>query len=277
MKYKNALNEACGVLQNADIADANYDSWLLLEYVTGLTRQQYYMCMEDEMPEDSYDKYLDMIKMRAGRIPLQHITHEQSFMGLSFYVNEHVLVPRQDTEILVEEALKHIPSGGDVLDVCTGSGCIIISLMHYSEADAGLGTDISFNAIQVARRNATSLDSKAEFVESDLFDNIHDRYDVIVSNPPYIASAQIEHLEPEVKFHDPILALDGSDDGLIFYRSSVAKAFDYLKPGGYLLFEIGYDQGEAVASLMKEKGFTDVLVIKDLSGLDRVVKGKYNV
>ena len=216
-----------------------------------------------------------VIAKRAQRIPLQHITGEQEFMGLTFRVNEHTLIPRQDTEILVEEAMLYLHDGMRILDMCTGSGCILLSLLKYSNECEGVGVDISEQALAVARENATRLGLKAGFVQSDLFEQVQGRFDMLVSNPPYIATKEIETLMPEVREHEPMQALDGMEDGLYFYRKIVEKSADYLYNGARLYFEIGYDQGEAVSTLMREKGYQDVKVIKDYAGLDRVVVGKW--
>lgn len=197
-------------------------------------------------------------------------------MGYPFYVDEHVLIPRQDTETLAEEALKVLKPGMEVLDLCTGSGCILISLMKMCEGLYGAGSDISEEALEVARKNACRLEVNATFIRSSLFEHISGRYDLIVSNPPYIRTSVIQELQEEVRLHDPFIALDGKEDGLYFYREIIKAGGGYLKPGGYLMFEIGYDQGTEVASLMEKHGYRNIMVKKDLAGLDRVVSGMYN-
>ena len=197
-------------------------------------------------------------------------------MGYPFYVDEHVLIPRQDTETLAEEALKVLKPGMRVLDLCTGSGCILISLMKMCEGLYGTGSDISEEALEVARKNACRLEVNATFIRSSLFEHISGRYDLIVSNPPYIRTSVIQELQEEVRLHDPFIALDGKEDGLYFYREIIKAGGGYLKPGGYLMFEIGYDQGTEVASLMEKHGYRNIMVKKDLAGLDRVVSGMYN-
>ena len=236
----------------------------------------YYLKQGETAEEQAAERYFDCISRRAQRIPLQHITGEQEFMGLPFIVNEHVLIPRQDTEILVEEALSHLSGNEQVLDMCTGSGCILISLEHYRKGIRAVGADISDEALQVAKRNAESLNADVTFLKSDLFEQVAERYDLIVSNPPYIRTKAIEELEEEVRLHDPMIALDGKEDGLYFYKKITEKSRKHLKQGGWLLFEIGYDQGEDVAKMMEKAGFTEVTVKKDLAGLDRVVSGMYN-
>ena len=264
-------------LKKAQIEDAHLDAWYLLEYVTGITRTRYFMDMNREIGVEDESKYRKCVAIRAEHVPLQHITGVQEFMGLTFFVNEHVLVPRQDTEVLVEGVLELLRPGMQVLDMCTGSGCILISLLKLGcqNGVCGIGVDISEEALEVACRNAENLRVNAEFLHSDLFSNVEGKYDVIVSNPPYIRTAVIEELKEEVKFHDPFLALDGKEDGLYFYKRIVEESVQYLNVGGRLCFEIGHDQGEAVSSLMREAGFSEVTVKKDLAGLDRVVFGVY--
>ena len=197
-------------------------------------------------------------------------------MGLTFKVNEHVLIPRQDTEILVEEAMRYLSDGMRILDICTGSGCILLSLLKYSNECEGLGVDISDDALAVARENAQNLGLEAEFRHSDLLEKVEGKFDMIVSNPPYIETAVIDTLMPEVREHEPMLALDGREDGLYFYRRIVEQCTSYMTRGARLFFEIGYDQGEAVKDMMIHKGFCEVEIIKDYAGLDRVVTGCWN-
>ena len=197
-------------------------------------------------------------------------------MGYPFLVNDHVLIPRQDTETLVEEALKISYTGMKMLDMCTGSGCILFSMLKMKPGSEGTGCDISEEALKVAEANRKRLEVNAKLIQSDLFEHIEGTYDMIVSNPPYIRTAVIAELQDEVRLHDPWIALDGKEDGLFFYRKIVRESGRYLRKGGTLLFEIGHDQGEAVSELMKAEGYSDVKVKKDLAGLDRVVIGMYN-
>ena len=273
MTLKEAYEYGQIKLTEAQIDDAVLDAWYLLEHVTGISRALYFLRMNEEMSEENEVQYKAYLETRANHIPLQHITGVQEFMGYEFNVNEHVLVPRQDTEVLVEEALKVVKPDMEVLDMCTGSGCIIISLMKFAKQISGTAVDISEEALKVAKSNADKLDAAVEFIRSDLFEEVKGQYDLIVSNPPYIRTAVIEELKEEVKFHDPFLALDGKEDGLFFYRKIVKDSLNYLKPNGRLYFEIGHDQGEDVKNLMEEAGFKEVFVKKDLAGLDRVVCG----
>jgi release factor glutamine methyltransferase len=215
-----------------------------------------------------------LVKKRAERVPLQYITGEQEFMGLPFHVNSNVLIPRQDTETLVEEALKVTEPGMRVIDMCTGSGCVLIAILKNVHGATGAGYDISKQAIIVAKENAKRNEVAAVFERSNLFEDVpEEKVDVIVANPPYIPTGELAVLMPEVAQFEPHQALDGGEDGLDFYRRILARCGDYLNPGGHLLLEIGYDQGEAVSAMLRGAGYTDVCVVRDLAGNDRVVKG----
>ena len=239
-------------LREARIEEWELDAWYLLEHVLGCTRNDYYLYPERRIEEDQGQKYLELIQKRTAHIPLQHLTGSQEFMGYRFHVNEHVLIPRQDTEILVEEALRHVRASMKVLDLCTGSGCILLSLLKMVPGLTGFGTDISEQALQVARRNRKnlSLETKAEFLKSDLFEEVKGKFDCILSNPPYIPSKVVDTLMEEVREHEPRIALDGREDGLHYYREITEQSPAYLKPGGMLFLEIGYDQADAVVKLM---------------------------
>ena len=242
-----------------------------------MSRAQYFLHMDEEIDGEQERIYQSLVSKRAQRIPLQHLTGRQMFMGLDFIVNEHVLIPRQDTEVLVEEVLKDLKPDAQVLDMCTGSGCILISLLKLCDHVKGVGVDVSEEALGVAWKNAEQNKVEPLFLQSDLFENVTGRYDVIVSNPPYIRTAVIDKLQEEVKLHDPWIALDGKEDGLYFYRKIIEESSNYLKLHGRLYFEIGHDQGNEVKRLMEENGFDQVTVKKDLAGLDRVVWGVYNI
>ena len=272
MIYKEGME----TLEHAGIPDAKLDAWYLLEYVTGISRASYFGDPKREVPKEQAESYREVILRRAGHIPLQHITGEQEFMGYSFLVNPDVLIPRQDTETLTEEALKFTEPGMKVLDMCTGSGCILISLMKKCHGLTGTGCDISEKALKTARENGRRLQVEASWIQSDLFEQISERFDLIVSNPPYIRTGVIEELQEEVRLHDPWIALDGKKDGLYFYRRIIAESTGYIRDNGALMFEIGHDQAEDVVRLMEEAGYTQIRVKKDLAGLDRVVTGRYN-
>ncbi len=267
-------------LERAGILEAELDAWYLLEHVTGISKASYYGNPAREIRRQEKEQYFYYIEERKKRIPLQHLTGEQGFMGLVFCVNRHVLIPRQDTEILVETALERMKPGMQILDMCTGSGCILLSLLKLCKAEGvtGTGTDISKEALRIAVSNAERLGIRAKFVQGDLFENIGSQkiFDMIVSNPPYIPTAVIDGLQEEVKLYDPYVALDGREDGLFFYRRIVKESIPYIKRDGCLLFEIGCEQAEAVAGLMEKAGYKDIRVKKDLAGLDRVVYGMYN-
>ena len=275
---KMTLREACRrgqeSLAKAGISDAATDAWYLMEFTIHKSRAQFLLCREEEMREEEREKYFRLIGQRASHIPLQQITGEQEFMGFLFQVNESVLIPRQDTEILVEEACRKIRPGMRVLDLCTGSGCIIISLAKLCPGIAAEASDLSLEALAVAKQNGTRLGAQVKWHQGDLFSEIQGSYDVIVSNPPYIPTAQIQTLSEEVRLHEPLQALDGKEDGLYFYRKIAAQAKRYLKPEGWLLFEIGYDQAAEVEEIMRKSGYGQIQVKKDLAGLDRVVSGK---
>lgn len=273
MTYRELQREGIQILRERGITDAAIDAQILLEHVIGLDRAHFLLREREECPDKECRRYRELIARRAEYVPVQHLTGVQEFMGYSFLVNEHVLIPRQDTELLVLEAERHLYPGARVLDLCTGSGCVIISLAKRQSIEAS-ASDISPEALKTARANAERLIADVTFVESDLFAHIRGTYDCIVSNPPYIRSAQIPELMPEVRDHEPRLALDGQADGLFFYRRIVREAKDFLRAGGWLLFEIGFDQGEAVMELMRAQGYESVAVQKDLAGLDRVVGGR---
>lgn len=287
LELQKIYKEGEAVLKKAGIEEASIDAWILLEFVTGISRAKYLCDPNMVIADEAALKYCEAIEQRTKRIPLQHITGEQEFMGYTFKVNEHVLIPRQDTEALVEEALKFLRPGKSVLDMCTGSGCILLSLLkmgaqkYYMTNVSGAGVDISAEALKVASENARELGVDVKFLQSNLFENIDmdvtGKFDILVSNPPYIRTSVIEGLQEEVRLHDPFIALDGKEDGLYFYRKIVKDCRKYLKDKAMVLFEIGHDQGEDVSNLLKSAGFTNVWVKKDLAGLDRVVVGMYNI
>ena len=276
MTYRELYEYGKKQLEDAGIEEAALDARLLLEYICHTDRNALLVHGDSVRSNLEEQFYRMVIEKRAQRIPLQHITGQQEFMGLTFKVNEHVLIPRQDTEILVEEAMRYLSDGMRILDICTGSGCILLSLLKYSNECEGLGVDISDDALAVARENAQNLGLETEFRHSDLLEKVEGKFDMIVSNPPYIETTVIDTLMPEVREHEPMLALDGREDGLYFYRRIVEQCTSYMTRGARLFFEIGYDQGEAVKDMMIHKGFCEVEIIKDYAGLDRVVTGCWN-
>lgn len=292
MTYREALRRAENLLSAAGVPDADVDSRLLLEFCVGMDFASFLAHSSDEIPSKEFDSFRKLIEKRRKRIPLQQLTGEQEFCGIFFWVNEHVLIPRQDTETLVEEALKRvgIVSGASmvsdagidgnvrVLDLCTGSGCVLISILKLGVQYniCGVGSDVSDEALALARENAKRavVPDRAEIVKSDLFENISGKFDIITSNPPYIRTADIDGLMEEVRDHEPHLALDGGADGLDFYRRITGKAPEYLNKGGWLLFEIGADEGRDVSGILRKNGFSSVETVKDLGGNDRVVLGQ---
>lgn len=276
MTYREAVEFGTKCLTDAGVPDAALDAWYLLQMVCKIERSYYYVHGEEDITQDAQKEYEIAVQKRAEHIPLQYIIGEQEFMGLRFKVNSNVLIPRQDTETLVEQVLKIVKPGMKVLDLCTGSGCVLISVLKNAPELTGMGSDISKTALLVAKENAKLHEVDAEWVRSDLFDNITETFDVIMANPPYIPTGEILSLMPEVRDFEPENALDGGADGLDFYQKIAGQVKDYLNPGGYVYMEIGYDQGEAVSELMRNAGFTEVEVIKDLARNDRVVKGKGN-
>lgn len=268
-------------LLQAQVADAETDAWYLLSECFSISRMTYLMERETitELPPEQTARYEELIARRAMHIPLQHLTGEQEFMGHPFLVNEHVLIPRQDTETLVETVLELTAGQQELslLDMCTGSGCIAISLALEGQGrfTSVKGVDLSANALAVARENSRRLHVEAEWIQSDMFTSILPvTVDVLVSNPPYIRPEVVETLMPEVRDHEPRMALDGGADGLDFYRILTRHAPLVLTLGGLLAVEIGHDQGVEVSSLFAEAGLTDIFVKKDMAGLDRVVVGR---
>ena len=304
MTIREVLTNIRKRLQNAGIEDFEYESWVFLDWKLHIDRAEFYMNPNGEVKEELLEELERVLKQREQRVPLQYLMGECEFMGYDFYVDERVLIPRQDTECLVELAVDSIRKkavetrqkqnlseadySGDnrkpeqkstkvkVLDLCTGSGCIGISVAKLCPDSEVTLADISEGALSVAKKNAQNLEADVTLIKGNLFENIEDRFDYILSNPPYIPSEVIEGLMPEVKEHEPRLALDGEADGLSFYRKIINEAPDYLNTDGRIYFEIGAEQGEDLTRLMNERGFSEVKVHKDLAGLDRIVTGIYS-
>lgn len=270
--YRQLLQEGTGILQEAGIQEAEIDSWLLLEYVTGMDRSFYFLKSEKEAEEEEKAVYRKLIRQRAGHIPLQYLTGVQEFMGLPFWVNQDVLVPRQDTECLVETALAYV-KGKKVLDLCTGSGCIAVSVAVFGQVKECYAVDLSEKALETARKNAKRHHAEITFIKSDLFEDVAGVYDVILSNPPYIPDKVIEGLSEEVRKYEPYMALNGGSDGLSFYRKITKESKEHLSEGGMLFYEIGCEQAEDVREIMQAEGFCDILCKKDYAGNDRVIYG----
>lgn len=271
-----------GRLMKAHCMDPWVDAEQLYYHLTGADRVELFLRSDQTASEQLQKDYFELIRQREKRIPLQHITGTQEFMGLTFRVNPNVLIPRQDTEILVEEAAKIIRGDNPrfykrriwkVLDLCCGSGAIGISLARICENIQVTASDCSATALETAKKNAQINRVKIKFLKGDLFQAVGKKtYDMIVTNPPYISSYMIPMLQDEVKTHEPMMALDGGADGLDFYKKIIAAAPAHLKKQGVLTLEIGHDQAEAVTAMIRETGaFTKVNVVKDLAGHDRVV------
>lgn len=277
MTYRKAYESGAQALREAGVPEARLDARLLLEAVCHTARHDLLAHGDRTLTSEEETAYGEMIRKRSLRIPLQHITGVQEFMGLPFLISEEVLIPRQDTEILVEEVLRHVQDGFSLLDLCTGSGCILLSLLRYTNGCRGIGTDLSAAAVELAKENAEKLglSERAEFVCGDLYERVTGRYEMIVSNPPYIPTDVVPTLMPEVKEHEPMQALDGHEDGLYFYKRIAEETPAHLTRGGWLFLEIGCDQAAAVCGLLRAAGFREITVKKDYAGLDRVVSGTF--
>ena len=292
MKTREVIAAAAGKLRGAGVPEPENDAWLLFSESFGMSRTDYLLHAEEEFypAPDRERLFIERLARRQRRIPLQRILGVQNFCGLDLYVDERVLIPRQDTEILVELVLQEhgkpalksgthsteMPEGEKILDLCTGSGCIAIALAKLGRFSAVSAADISADALAVAEENLKRTGAEVTLIHSDLFSEIPGKFDVITANPPYIQSEVIDTLTPEVREHEPRLALDGDEDGLVFYRRLASECPAHLNPGGSVYFEIGYDQGEAVRKLLLEHGFKNIEVLQDLAGLDRVVRAEYS-
>ena len=281
MLIKDAIRKGMITLKTNNIEEPNLKSRLLMQFILNKPRQYLLVHDNEELTQEQEKKYLENIEKITKGIPLQHITHSQEFMKMNFYVNEDVLIPRADTEILVEEVIniaKKI-NAKKILDLCTGSGAIAVSLAKYIEDSQITAIDISGEALRVAKLNARNneVEDKITFIKSDLFKNVvKEKYDIIVSNPPYIKRDVIKKLNKEVQ-KEPNIALDGGYDGLDFYRKIISEGYEYLKYKGYMCLEIGYDQKKEVIEIIeKQEKYSNTYSKKDLSGNDRIVVTKVN-
>ncbi|WP_434564771.1 peptide chain release factor N(5)-glutamine methyltransferase [Thermoanaerobacterium thermosaccharolyticum] len=258
------------------IKEARLEAELLLSFALGVDREYILINRDKELSSDVVKRYIDILEMRKNGMPYQYIVGKKHFMGLMFNVSPSVLIPRNDTEVLVEEALKRLKNGDTVLDIGTGSGAIAVSIAKYKDVKV-YAVDISNEALEIAQKNAAINDvsDKVIFMKSDLFSSLPRdvKFDLIVSNPPYIRSCDINGLQEEVK-KEPLIALDGGEDGLMFYRRIVKDSVNYIKYCGFMVFEVGYDQANDVKSLLLNGGYSDIEVVKDLQGIERVVIGK---
>lgn len=269
------LNKLKKEFSLAGIDTYSFDAQLIIMKALDISRVKLLTYPDLNIDDDKYSLIMNMAAERLKFKPMQYIMGKCEFMGMEFYVNEHTLIPRGDTEILAEQAIATINNSGynNALDIGTGSGALAVSIAKYTKAKI-TATDISKEALAVAEKNAASNNVNVKFIQSNLFENITDIYDVIVSNPPYIETAVIDTLEAQVKDYEPAAALDGGKDGLCFYRKIVQNCHKFLKKDGYLMFEIGYNQGKSVMDIMKNADFYDIQLKKDLAGLDRLVFGR---
>lgn len=284
--YRELYEEGRRILEQAGLPDAALDARFLLEEVCGTNLQTLLVFPEKKVSEEEVNQYRAFIQRRKDREPTAMILGEWDFMGLTFRLNKSTLIPEQDTEVLVETALEELKRRGlgeaplRILDLCTGSGCILLSLLHELRNAGGLGTDLSEEALEAARENAVrlGLQERAAFRQGDLWEPVGDeRFDLIVSNPPYVPTEVIPTLEPEVRCGEPYAALDGGEDGLVFYRRIMREAAGHLKPSGIIIVESGFDEAPQIAALMQEQKLRGIRTVKDYGGLDRVVLGALSI
>ncbi|MDD5901349.1 MAG: peptide chain release factor N(5)-glutamine methyltransferase [Lachnospiraceae bacterium] len=270
MTYSELMTTGVTMLTDAGFEEARTDVRVLLLSVCGVDFMTLLRDGALQVPEEKKERFFAALAKRKKHVPVQYITGEQEFCGLKFYVGPEVLIPRPETELLAEAVFRE-SAGKRILDMCTGSGCIAVTAAKLGTPSFVAASDYSAEALSVARKNAELHDVKITFFQGDLFETVEGVYDIIVSNPPYIRSEVIETLMPEVREHEPRLALDGTKDGVYFYRRIVAEAKAHLVPGGRLLFEIGHDQAKEVTGLLSKEGYTEIEVRKDYAGLDRMV------
>lgn len=280
--YRELYEEGRRILEQAGLPDAALDARFLLEEVCGTNLQTLLVFPEKKVTEEEVNQYRVFVQRRKDREPTAMILGEWDFMGLTFRLNKSTLIPEQDTEVLVETALEELKRRGPgeaplrILDLCTGSGCILLSLLHELRNADGLGTDLSEEALEAARENAVrlGLQERGTFRQGDLWEPVGDeRFDLIVSNPPYVPTEVIPTLEPEVRCGEPYAALDGGEDGLVFYRRIMREAAGHLKPSGIIIVESGFDEAPQIAALMQDQKLRGIRTVKDYGGLDRVVLG----
>lgn len=278
MVLEEALKYGKEALEKAGIPNAEIDAFWIFEHVFEVNKTDYLLGRSERADDEKFSVYQKLIERRAQHEPCQYILGKCNFCGIDLLVNENVLIPRQDTEVLVEQVLNIMPRGAKILDMCTGSGAIAIAIKTLRSDAEVTGSDISEKALEVAEENVKSCGVDVKLIQGDLFENIdrEERFDLIVSNPPYVTNLEYEELMPEVKEHEPRLALTAGDDGLDIYKRLVKEAPEYLKEDGIIAMEIGCAQGKAVEELLKSNGFGKTKVVKDLAGLDRVVVGWLN-
>ena len=281
MTVLEAIKKGAEFLENKGIESPRLQSELLLAHVLNLPRLRLYLQFERPLKNEESDPFRDLLVKRGGHVPLQHLTGSTSFCGFHIEVSAAVLIPRPETEMLAEQGWTFLNSLGrdtTFLDIGTGSGCIPIAIVANAKNAKGIAVDISEDALAISRANAEKNKSqeRIEFRQSDLCANVSGEFDLIVSNPPYIASAEIETLQPEVRDHDPRLALDGGADGLDFYRKLARESSTHLKPGGRLMLEFGDNQGESLKQIFTERGWKISAVLRDLSQRERVLIAEYS-
>lgn len=270
MTYSELVADGVKRLKDAGFEEARTDVRSLVFFVCGIDFLTLLRDGGEKVPKEQELRFYELLSERMKHVPVQYIIGEQAFCGLTLRVRPGVLIPRPETELLAETVFQN-SAGKRVLDLCTGSGCIAVTVAKLGSPSFVAASDCSDEALAVARENAALQEAKITFFKGDLFENVEGRYDIIVSNPPYIKSSVIEELMPEVKDYEPRLALDGTEDGLYFYRRICAEAKAYLNRGGKLMFEIGHDQGDEVAELLRTEGYTEIEVRKDYAGLERMV------
>lgn len=270
MTYSELMADGVKQLTDAGFDEARTDVRALLFHACGLDFMTFLRDGDIPVPEEQEAEFRVLLARRMNHEPVQYIIGEQEFCGLRFGVQPGVLIPRPETELLAEAVFTKA-AGKRVLDMCTGSGCIAVTVAKLGKPAFTAASDYSPEALAIAKKNAELSDAPVMFFQGDLFENVEGMYDIIVSNPPYIKSKVIEELMPEVRDYEPRMALDGTEDGLLFYRRITTEAKDYLVPGGRLMFEIGHDQGEEVSGLLRNEGYKEVEVKKDYAGLDRMV------
>ena len=273
-KIKDVLIQYKKILKENNFDTYSLDVEVLLMNVTNFNKTKLYLNPDYILTNEQFEKFEHFFNRRLKNEPIAYIIGKCEFMGMEFLLNKHTLIPRADTEILVEKSIEIIKENNfkSVLDIGTGSGAIAISLAKYCNIDVE-ALDINNNALEMKKKNAHLNNVNVNFIQSNIFENIINKYDVIVSNPPYIKTNIIQTLEKNVKDYEPILALDGGETGLIFYEKIISSAYKYLNNNGYLIFEIGHDQAEDVKNIMGNNNFYNITVLKDLAGLDRVVFG----
>lgn len=281
MKIKEALKKANQILIQNNIDEVFLKSRILLAHILNVEKEYLIIHDDEVLLSLQENEFFEKVNKLCSGVPIQYLTNSQEFMGVNFYVDKNVLIPQPDTEILVENVIsiiknlqKSCQKEITVLDLCTGSGIIGVCLKKYLQNVNVLSSDISSNALEIAKKNANLQNVKIDFIKSDLFENIDEKFDVIVSNPPYIKTDKINELSKEVK-NEPRLALDGGQDGLDFYRKIIKESTNFFRKTGYLALEIGYDQKEAVENLFKNFKYKEIKIFKDLSDIERVIIGKY--